>query len=126
MLFNGISEAHRAQILSCFGPRVGAWFIARLIFSTFRLSSLVFSTTLRTRLGLPRPSIKSILQFVCTHPIDPMGIQLLCCTHGNERIGTQMQFAYLCHHWAKSWLPHGTRAITCISFNHIQLLLLTN
>jgi hypothetical protein len=25
---------------------------------------------------------------MCTHPIDPMGIHLLRCTHGNERMGT--------------------------------------
>ncbi len=35
-------------------------------------------------LGLPHLSIISFPQCVCTHPIDPMGIHLLCCTHGNE------------------------------------------
>jgi hypothetical protein len=25
---------------------------------------------------------------VCTHPIDPMGIHLLCCVHGNKCIRT--------------------------------------
>ncbi len=25
---------------------------------------------------------------MCTHPFDPMGIHLLRCTHGNERMGT--------------------------------------
>jgi hypothetical protein len=29
---------------------------------------------------------------------------------------------HLCHHCAKCWFPHGTRTITCASFNHIQLL----
>jgi hypothetical protein len=28
------------------------------------------------------------MRCVCMHPIDPMGIHLLCCAHGNERIGT--------------------------------------
>jgi len=27
-------------------------------------------------------------QCVCTHPIDPMGIHLLCCAHGKECTGT--------------------------------------
>jgi len=34
------------------------------------------------------PSITSIPQCVCAHPINSMGIHLLRCAHGNERIGT--------------------------------------
>jgi hypothetical protein len=34
--------------------------------------------------GLHHPSIACILQCVCTHPIDPMGIHLLRYAHGNE------------------------------------------
>jgi hypothetical protein len=55
---------------------------------TFWLSSLVFSIALRTQLGLLHPSITGILQCLCTHPIDPMGIHLLCYIHGNKCIGT--------------------------------------
>ncbi len=36
------------------------------------------------RLGLPHPSIASIPQCVCTHPINLMDIHLLCCTHSNK------------------------------------------
>jgi len=40
-------EAHRAQVLSYFGPRAGAWFIIRLIFSSFQLIFLnLFHNTL--------------------------------------------------------------------------------
>jgi hypothetical protein len=39
-------------------------------------------------LGLPHPSIASIPQCMCTHPIDLMGIDLLCCVHGNKRTWT--------------------------------------
>jgi hypothetical protein len=39
-------------------------------------------------LGLTHPSIASLPQCVCTHPIDPMGIHFLCCAHGNECMGT--------------------------------------
>jgi hypothetical protein len=76
------------QKVSCFGLGAGVWFIARPIFTTFQLSSLVFSTTLHTWFGLPHPSIAGIFQCVCTHPIDLMGIHLLHCGHGNERTRT--------------------------------------
>jgi hypothetical protein len=67
-----------------FWPRVGTWFIARVIFLAFQLSSLVFSIALRTWLGLPHPSIASIPWCVCTHPIDPMGIHFLFCAYNNK------------------------------------------
>jgi hypothetical protein len=84
MLFNKISKAHHAWILSCFGPGASIWLITKLVFLAFRLFSLGFFTTLCMRLGLHHPSIACILQCVCTHPIDPMGIHLLHCAHGNE------------------------------------------
>jgi hypothetical protein len=40
------------------------------------------------QLGLPHPSITGILQCVCTHPINFMGIHLLHCVHSNKRIRT--------------------------------------
>jgi hypothetical protein len=40
------------------------------------------------RLILPYPSIVNKPWCVCTHPINPMGIHLLHCAHGNEHIGT--------------------------------------
>jgi hypothetical protein len=39
-------------------------------------------------LGLPYHSMVSLPRCVCTHPIDPVGIQILHCAHGNELIGT--------------------------------------
>ncbi len=88
MFSDEIFEAHHNQILSCLGPRVGAWFIIRLIFPTFQLFSPIFSTSLWMWLGLAHPSIASLPQWVCTHPIDSMGIHLLCCAHDNECMGT--------------------------------------
>ncbi len=32
--------------------------------------------------------IAGIFRCMCTHPIDPMGIKLLCCAHNNECMGT--------------------------------------
>jgi hypothetical protein len=88
MIFDGIFEAHHAQILSCFGPGVGAWFIVRPIFLGWQLVFPIFSTTFWIQLQLPHPSIVSIFQCVCTHPIDPIGIHLLHCVHVNECIKT--------------------------------------
>ncbi len=87
MLFDGIFEAHRAQILSCSNLGMDVWLITWLIFPTFWLSSLVFSTTFRTWLGLPHPSTLCIPQCVCTHAINLMDIHLLCCAHGIELTG---------------------------------------
>ncbi len=88
MFFNGIFEAHSVRILSCYGPKASAWLTVWSVFPTFWLSSSIFSTTLRTWLGLPHPSITWILWCVSTHPINPMDIHLLCCVHGNECTGT--------------------------------------
>jgi hypothetical protein len=125
MLFDGIFEAHCAWILSCYGPRAGAWLIIRPIFRTFWLFSPFFSTTLRMWFGLPHPSIASIFRCVCTHPINPMGIHFLCCAHGNECIGTH---GAICDTFvAIAWdVACGMRTITNVSFNFIQLFLLTN
>ncbi len=40
----------------------------------------------RIQLGLAHPSIVSILQCVCTHPINLMSIHLLHYIHGNEHM----------------------------------------
>jgi hypothetical protein len=73
------------------------------------------------------PSIASILQCVCTHPIDSMGIHLLCCAHGNKRIGTHDA---ICNNFATiMWdvsFHVGRKQFTCASFKHIQFLSLMN
>ncbi len=56
--------------------------------SNLSITSPIFSTVLRTQLKLLHLSIVNLPQCVCTHPIDPMGIHLLCCAHGNECMGT--------------------------------------
>jgi len=123
MLSDGKSQAHCVQILSCSRLEASVWFITQLIFSTFWLFSLIFSKTLRTWLGLPHPSIANILQCVCTHPIDLMGIHFLCYVHGKECIGTHdvIRDTFVTIAWNASF-SHGMKTITCASFNHIQLL----
>ncbi len=127
MIFDKTFKAHRAWILSCFGPRAGAWFTVWPIFLAFWLSSLVFYITLCTQLGLPNPSIANILWCVCTHFIDPMGIHFLCCVHGNKHTRTHDA---ICDTFAAiAWdvgFPRETRTITCACFNHIQFLSLAN
>ncbi len=125
MLSNEIYKAHRAQILSCSSLGANIWFTTQPIFLAFQLSSLVFSTSLHMQLGLPHPSIVGILWCVYTHPINPMGIHLICCAHGNERTGTHdaIHDTFVA---TRCWLPCGTKTITCTSFNHIQLFLSMN
>jgi hypothetical protein len=87
ILFNGTYETHHAQILSYSHPGAGIWLIVWPVFLAFWLSSLVFSKTFRTWLGLSHPSIVSIS--MCVHTShQPMGIHFLCCVHGNECTGT--------------------------------------
>jgi hypothetical protein len=66
------------------------WLTTQLVFLAFQLSFLIFFIALQTRLGIPHSSITSILQCVCTHPIDSISIHFhfLCCTQGNKCIGT--------------------------------------
>jgi hypothetical protein len=87
-LSNMIFEAHYAQILSCSNPRASAWLTIQPIFPSIQLTSMVFSIVLWIQPGVPHPSITNILWCVCTHPIDLMGMHVLCCVHGNERITT--------------------------------------
>jgi hypothetical protein len=70
MFSDTISKAYHVWILPCFDPKVGAWLMARPIFPTFKLFSLIISTLFQTRFILPHPSITSLPQCVCTHPID--------------------------------------------------------
>ncbi len=86
MFSNRIFETHYVQILSCFGFEVDVWFTIRLTFLAFQLSSPSFSTMLWTWLGLPHPLIIGIFWCVCTHPIDAIGVHLLCYAHDNEML----------------------------------------
>ncbi len=88
ILWNMISKAHCAWILSCFSLRPSVWLITWPIFLGYWLIFPVFSIVLWIQLGLPHPSIIGILWCMFTHPIDLMGIHLLRCAHGNEHTGT--------------------------------------
>jgi hypothetical protein len=127
MFSNGISKAHCAQILSCSSQGVNVWLTIRPIFLSFQLASLVFSTTLQIWLELPNPSIASIPKCMCTHPINPMNIHLLCCVHGNECtwIHDAIYNMFFCHYMG-CWFPRGAKTTTCVSFKHVQFFMLMN
>jgi hypothetical protein len=68
--FEEIVEIYRAQILSCYGPKVSVLLTLWTIFQIVQLYFLVLSTSLWTQLRLPHPSIASILWCMCTHLIN--------------------------------------------------------
>jgi len=88
MFFDRLFEIHCVRILSCSGLEVGIWLIIWLAFLTFQLSSPSFSIVLWMWLGLSHPSIISICHCMYTHPINAIGVHLLCHAHGNEYMGT--------------------------------------
>jgi hypothetical protein len=65
---------------------VDVWLLIRLIILFFHLPSNVCSTTLHTKLGLSHPLVLGVSHCVCNQPLDPMGIHLLYCEHGGERM----------------------------------------
>jgi len=92
ILFDKIFQTHCAQILSCFGPKVGFWLTTQPTFPTFQLSSPSFCTMLQMQLRLPHPSIASILWCMCTHTIDvTLSTFLIMPTTMNTR-APMMQF----------------------------------
>jgi len=127
MLFNMISKAHHVRIFSCFGPRVDTWLTTRPIFPTFWLSSLVFfhSTSYATWIT---PSLNCRHPLMCVHtshwPYEYPPPTL--CSWQRMHWNLWCNSWHLCHHCKRCWFPRGMITITCVSFNHIQLVLLTN
>ncbi|CAM6088894.1 unnamed protein product [Calypogeia fissa] len=56
------------------------------------MSSFIFTTSLRVRLGLPHPGLLGQPSCVCGHPLDPVGTHILQCSHGSERTATHDDF----------------------------------
>jgi hypothetical protein len=126
ILFDGISEAHCAWILSSFGPKVGVWLTIWLIFLAFWWSSPILFIVFRRQFGLPHPLLANIPQCMCTHLIDLMGPLLMMCswqrTHGNPWCSSW----HLCCHYTRCWFPRGMKTTRGTSFNHVQLFLSTS
>ncbi len=71
---------------SYLGPEIGAWLLVRVNTPSFHLSSTHFLTTLYICFSIPHPTVPHVSQRQCGHTIDDLGIYLLCCPCGNERI----------------------------------------
>jgi hypothetical protein len=112
-----------AQMSSCLALGVNVWHIIKPIFPTFFITFPNFSTMFQMRFGLSHPLIASPPWCVSTHPIDFMGIHLLHCANGNKNMCSLQHF--YCH-CLRCWLSCRMRTITCISFNHVQLLWFIN
>jgi len=126
MLSDKIFEAHCAQILSCFGLKVGVWLIVWPIFLGFLLTSMVFSIAFQIQFGLPHPSIPSILMRVHTSH-RPYGYPpLMLCSWQRSHMNLWCNSWHLCYYYARCWFPCGVRTITCVSFKHVQLFLSMN
>jgi hypothetical protein len=125
ILFDKIFEAHCAWILSRAGLRVNAWLTTWLVFPAFRLSSLVFFHN-APYITWITPSLNFKYPSVCVHTShQPYGYSFFTLhswqwTHKSSCCSLW----YFCYHHARWWLPHGMKTTTCVSFNHVQLLLL--
>ncbi len=76
------------RLKSCARLDVGAWLLARSIIHFFHLLSNIFFTTLCTRLGLSHPLVLGVSHYICSQPLDPMGIHLFRCAHGEEKMAS--------------------------------------
>ncbi len=65
-------------------PSLSIWLSTHLIILSFEMAFNIFSSTLRTKLGLPHPTTHGLSRCICGHAIDPIGIHLLCCAHRGE------------------------------------------
>jgi len=111
MLFDRISEAHCAWILSCYSLGAGTMLTVQTSLLNLLIIFPNFFTTHQMWLGLPHPSIANIPQCMCTHPIDLVSIHFLHCAHGNE------------HTWIHGAV-HDTFITIMGDIDHIQLHLL--
>jgi hypothetical protein len=55
---------------------------------SFTLPSNVFSTALHIRLNFSHPLILRVSHCICSQHLDPMGIHLLHCIYGEERMAS--------------------------------------
>ncbi len=70
------------------------------------------------------PSLNCRHPFMCVHTShQPYGYPpLMLCSWQWMHWNSWCNLRHLCRHYTKYWFPRGMRIITCVSFNHIQLL----
>ncbi len=114
------------SIVSKFYPNseVGAWLIIWPIFLGFQLVFSIFLTIFWIHFGLPQPSIASVPQCICTHPIDPMDIHLLRCVCDNKHIETHDVICDtllpLCMMLASRWVENNYMHFPSNMFNSFR------
>ncbi len=118
MLSNGISKAHHAHILSCFGLGANVWLTFWPIFLNFRLASLIFSLTLWIWLGLP--SLNCRFPLMCVHTFHRPYYGYLPFTLCSKQQAHRNPWCSLRHLY---WFPCGTKTTTCVFFKHVQFLM---
>jgi len=125
MLFDRISKAHYAWILSCSSLRVGAMFIVQtnpLNLSIF-FPNFFHSTSNVTWIT---PSFNCKYPSMRVHTSHrPCGYSYITlCSWQRAHMNSWCNSWHLYYHCVRRWFPHGTKTITYTSFNHIQLHLL--
>jgi hypothetical protein len=85
ILFYLLFDSHQTHLRSCAGPCAGAWLLNHPINLFFRLLLNVFFTVVRTKLGFSHLLVLEVLHYICSQPLDPIGIHLFRCAHGGER-----------------------------------------
>jgi hypothetical protein len=78
--------SHQMHLKLCARQNARAWLLTCPIIIFFHLLSNVFSTSLHARLSLSHPLVLGVSQYICSQPLDPMGIHLFHYVHAKERM----------------------------------------
>ena len=79
------TDEARARLRSVAGPGAGAWITASPIIVSLQMAPDLYTTAIRTRLGLSHPGLQGHLTCICGHSMDAQGTHLLRCPRGGER-----------------------------------------
>ncbi len=70
------------------GSDVRAWLLTCLVIPFFCLPLDVLFITLCIRLGFSHLLVFRVSHCICSQPLDPIRIHLLCCMHGGKRMAS--------------------------------------
>ncbi len=68
------------------GPCVATWLLTHPIIHFFCLLLNVLFTVMRIKFSFSHLLFVEVLHYICSQPLDPMGIHLFRCMHGGEKI----------------------------------------
>ncbi len=89
------SNYHHAQLRSCVGLSLDAWFYACPIIPSFRMAFDIFSSPLHTKLGLFHPMVHGLFLCICGHAIDLTWIPLIITTISGYCVDGICNLAYV-------------------------------